>query len=124
MVPRVGAAANVTVDYPSLQCSSSSDLQSIIQTASGLLNSTQGSSGCLALSTCAANISGRKLFYKFVNMRPIIWFISFTLRCIRPCNFLSSVKQKSTGKSLEYYYYVINSKSIEQDFLKSTYIKD
>ncbi|XP_033644442.1 sushi, von Willebrand factor type A, EGF and pentraxin domain-containing protein 1-like isoform X2 [Asterias rubens] len=57
VVPRVGAAANVTVDYPSLQCSSSSDLQSIIQTASGLLNSTQGSSGCLALSTCAANIS-------------------------------------------------------------------
>ncbi len=72
VVPRVGAAASVTADYPALQCSSSSDQQGIIQSASELLNSTHGGSGCLALSMCAANVSVRKLFHTFIKMRPCI----------------------------------------------------
>ncbi|XP_038060587.1 sushi, von Willebrand factor type A, EGF and pentraxin domain-containing protein 1-like [Patiria miniata] len=58
LVPRVAIAANITVTYPDLHCGSLSDQRDIYDGASATLhNSTQGASGCLALNTCAANIT-------------------------------------------------------------------
>ncbi|XP_022105682.1 sushi, von Willebrand factor type A, EGF and pentraxin domain-containing protein 1-like isoform X2 [Acanthaster planci] len=58
LVPRVAVSANITLTYPDLQCYSLSDQLNIYAHASATLhNATQGSTGCLALQTCAANVT-------------------------------------------------------------------